>query len=335
MKRMKKIFDLLFAVVIVAVFMIAPHADTVITIDGYSFVEYSSGLGSLVGWDNSSDTLYVPAKVGGVYMAAIGDSAFNEDDYIKTLDITDATRLYSIGKFAFCDSVLEGYLNIPARVTNVGVAAFQHCNISELDFSSSSGIVPAQCFQYCENLHTVVLSDHITTIERYAFRGCAGLTNVTISATVTTINPTAFNGCEDLVIYCYAGSYAQQYAEEKGIEYELLIPPEDPTDPPTEPPTDAPTDAPTEPMTDAPTEAPTADGSYLLGDVDGNGDVDALDATLILRYCAGIDIKLPDDQVMHGDVDSDGDISVIDATLILRFVADIHTPYPIGESISG
>ena len=73
---------------------------------------------------------------------------------------------------------------------------------------------------------------------------------------------------------------------------------------------------------------------YLLGDADGDGEVDSPDVTVIQRYCAFIDTGIDEKTLMHGDVDHSGDLDIADATYIQRYLAFIDTPYPIGEWVS-
>ena len=71
---------------------------------------------------------------------------------------------------------------------------------------------------------------------------------------------------------------------------------------------------------------------YILGDADGSGEVDTLDATWIQR--ALNDYAVPDSfSETAADVDGDGEMSVIDVTFILRYCVGISTPYSIGETV--
>ena len=73
--------------------------------------------------------------------------------------------------------------------------------------------------------------------------------------------------------------------------------------------------------------------SYLLGDADGNGEVDIIDASIIQRFDAEYPISpdIPEGFEARADVDGDGDITIIDATLIQRYLAGMTVRYPIGE----
>lgn len=66
----------------------------------------------------------------------------------------------------------------------------------------------------------------------------------------------------------------------------------------------------------------TVTGDGVLGDVNGDGDVDALDAAEILRSDAGLK-TLEDNQKSLADVNNDGDVDALDAAKILQYDAGI------------
>ena len=61
---------------------------------------------------------------------------------------------------------------------------------------------------------------------------------------------------------------------------------------------------------------------YLLGDVNGDGQVTVVDATLIQKYIAGL-VTLSDTQKAAADVNNDGSVSVLDATQIQKYIAGL------------
>ena len=66
--------------------------------------------------------------------------------------------------------------------------------------------------------------------------------------------------------------------------------------------------------------------SYVLGDVDCDGDVDSVDAQLVLQYEADLISSLPCQ--LNGDVNVDGTINSIDAALILQYHAGLIDDLP-------
>ncbi len=65
----------------------------------------------------------------------------------------------------------------------------------------------------------------------------------------------------------------------------------------------------------------------ILGDVNGDGRTDNLDAAYVLRYDASL-ISLDALQLSMADVNGDGIANSLDAALILKFDADLITVFP-------
>ncbi len=94
----------------------------------------------------------------------------------------------------------------------------------------------------------------------------------------------------------------------------------------------------------AETPAPTLPpGSTIFGDVDCDGDVDAVDSLKTLRFVAGLSVSqtepCPDigsgGASLFGDVDCDGDIDAVDSLKILRFVAGLSVSQQPGCDLIG
>ena len=75
-------------------------------------------------------------------------------------------------------------------------------------------------------------------------------------------------------------------------------------------------------VTAIPFAAITASAADIKGDVDGNGQVTAIDARYILRYVAGLE-TLNDSQLAVADMDKNDEVTAIDARFILRQVAGL------------
>lgn len=83
--------------------------------------------------------------------------------------------------------------------------------------------VGLRAFYGCETLESAYLADTVTSIGGAAFYDCGeNFTSVTIPAGVNFIEQSAFYGNTNLVIKGYEGTYAQQFANTKGISFESL-----------------------------------------------------------------------------------------------------------------
>ena len=80
--------------------------------------------------------------------------------------------------------------------------------------------------------------------------------------------------------------------------------------------------------------AEKTDYPILLGDADGNGEIEVVDATFVQRFAANIPTPFSAVQLMRADVDGNGELDIVDATYIQRYLCQLNTPYPIGEVIS-
>ena len=143
-------------------------------------------------------------KLGGVDLgngvSSIGDYAFYDCAALEDLILSDNLR--TIGKRAFYNCTALTNVSLPSRVTSIGEYAFYNTGVTEID-------VPAG----------------VSAINNYTFAKCPNLNKVTLRRTVTSISTSAFNESPNVVIYCYNGSVAHNYAINNGIEYVILAEP--------------------------------------------------------------------------------------------------------------
>jgi len=79
-------------------------------------------------------------------------------------------------------------------------------------------------------------------------------------------------------------------------------------------------------ITFPPTEIPNPPVVY--GDVDGNGEIQAYDASLTLQNVVGL-VDFTELQITAADVDGNGQIQAFDASLILQFVVGLIDVFPV------
>ena len=146
------------------------------------------------------------AAQGGECGAEGGNVVWTLENGTVTISGTGAMADYSAvgepnkGPWLLCGEEVRNAV-ISDGVTNVGMRAFYGC----------------------ETLESAYLADTVTTIGGAAFYDCGeSFTSVTIPAGVNSIEQSAFYGNTNLVIKGYEGTYAQQFANTKGITFESL-----------------------------------------------------------------------------------------------------------------
>ena len=73
-----------------------------------------------------------------------------------------------------------------------------------------------------------------------------------------------------------------------------------------------------------------AKSQWIWGDVDGNGEVDIVDATFIQRILAMM-IEPTEGMITRGCVSGGDELSIIDATIIQRYLAMMTVSYPVDQ----
>ncbi len=178
--------------------------------------------------------------------------------YCKSLEgISIPNGVTTIGDYAFggCESLTS--IHIPASVTSIDSGFILDCNeITEITvapenmfFTSESGIlfnkdktmvirclpsksgdvtlpdrvtiIGEDAFYMCTEITSIELPEGVTDIGTGAFLCCNNLTILTIPDSVTNIDSLALVPFTGVVIHCNEGSYAQTFAEENQIKYEI------------------------------------------------------------------------------------------------------------------
>ena len=165
----------------------------------------------------------------------------------------DGTRLIA------CPCNKAGTYEIPQGVLEIGTHAFENCNdltavtipesvvsiegnpfdFAQLelklapenpDFSLIDGVLfdkaGAKLLVYPSGRpgDTYAVPEGTTEIGAFAFAGCRQLSNVTIPESVTAIESDSFWNCDNLRLYVWDESYAQQYAREHRMDFFYILP---------------------------------------------------------------------------------------------------------------
>ena len=145
----------------------------------------------------------------------IGVNAF--ETAIRNLSLPGSiTRL---PEQAFCNS-LYARIELPAKLTVIPAGMCKDSKmLTDIVIPETVTEIRENAFMNCIRLSRVNVPDNVTGIGENAFAGCQRLTQVRLPASLQQIADNAFDGCSPkLILFVPEGSYAQQWAESKGIK---------------------------------------------------------------------------------------------------------------------
>ncbi|MBQ5334391.1 MAG: leucine-rich repeat domain-containing protein, partial [Oscillospiraceae bacterium] len=140
----------------------AQAVDETVTVGDLTFTKNGT-YAVVTSCDKAAATVIIPAKVDGLPVTSIGNSAFSNCTGLTSITIPDGVT--SIGKLAFSSCTKLTSITVPDSVT---------C-ISELAFSS------------CTGLGSVKLGKSVKSIDKGTFKNCTRLRSIIIPESVTSI----------------------------------------------------------------------------------------------------------------------------------------------------
>ena len=255
------------------------------TDEGLKYRNVSKDTVAISGVSGAHENIVIPAEITEKTVVMIDDYAFRDNTTLKSIDMSAVSSGFSLGEGAFLNCKALEHVTVPPTVRYLYADLFRNCSsLESAELQAAVSEITENMFSGCAALKEFSVPDSVTTINRYAFAYCTDLQKVVIPQSVTEIAISAFYQSPNLTIYCYEGSYAQQYAEERDIPYVLIQ-------------------------------------TYETGDVDRDGALSITDVTLIQKYLAEL-ATLDADQLLLADYLSDGEVDIADATAIQIAIAD-------------
>lgn len=304
-------------------------ANALETYGDLTYIIGNNGTVKIIDCDESATDIVIPNEIDGVAVTSIEKNAFEYCLKLESVVIPDSVT--SIGDYAFSKCSALKSVEIPDSVTSIGDEAFAFCKLASVKIPDGIESINRFTFSYCTELTSIVIPDSVTDIASFAFgncenlaeikfsenlksigsdafKNCKNLKNITLPESLTNIGREAFYGCIELeeitilnpechiydgietisetaTICGYENSTAQEFAEKYNYKFKSLgeIPPQFATTTTTTYVTKA--------TTYAPKTTTTTTPATPKGDMNGDGKVDAVDASVILSYYAYLSTK--------------------------------------------
>lgn len=154
-------------------------------------------------------------------LSVIEDELFDGCIRLKEIELPKSLTVIGEASFAGCESLNR--VDIPDSVTLIRPAAFANCSkLEKVELSKKLVHIYSVTFMSCSELTNIIIPSGVESIRMGAFEFCDNLSTIVIPRSVTRIevmgNIVMYDGPK---IYCEAGTYAEQFAKEQNIEYEI------------------------------------------------------------------------------------------------------------------
>lgn len=253
---------------------------------------------------NACETITLPST-----MRIIGDDSFTSK-VLKTVNLNDG--LQAIGEGAFFSYGKIKNMTVPASVTYIGVQAIGYYPPDPDDPFVPSEVIP----------NFVIYGTSGTEAQTYADRNGIQFNSIASGTTVKGTAKSYLSADDTVTIQLVKSGVAVYETTVKGNSTDYSI-----------------SGVANGTYTMRVSKKSHADREYTvkvwsadvtqnveifpIGDVNSDGDISVVDATLVQKYIVGLE-KLTDLQKKSAEVNGDGEISVVDATLIQKYIVGLE-----------
>ena len=154
-------------------------------------------------------------------LKSIGYGAFENCESLKDIYIPDTVTRFESYVFKNCRGLQT--LHLPDGLTTIEKGMFYGCCALKKAFLSNKlkGIKD-EAFYDCSSMASPWIPNGLEVIGARAFWGCVSMKTIYLPESVQSIGENAFGNCGDLTIRGSVDSYAQKYALENNIPFEVV-----------------------------------------------------------------------------------------------------------------
>ena len=118
---------------------------------------------------------------------------------IREVVFEDASRITSIGSYAFQNCTALTEITLPEGLKSLGNYAFYNCtSLTAIAIPAGVTSLPDYCFQSCSALSRVTLPAGLKSLGNYVFPYCTSLTSIVLPEGITSLGNSVFYGCSAL-----------------------------------------------------------------------------------------------------------------------------------------
>ncbi len=165
----------------------------------FGFWQYKEGDYSnivITKYTGAEENVVIPSMIAGKKVTAIGNWAFEYNDWVISVNIPDTVTSIGYGSFQSCGNLTAIYGM--KNVVSISRYAFSNCgNLRSVSLGTALTSIGYYAFQNCVKLNGCVFPSTLTYLGIGSFEN-TGLTSVNVAASVE-MDRSAFNNCQNLV----------------------------------------------------------------------------------------------------------------------------------------
>ncbi|HNW87826.1 MAG TPA: leucine-rich repeat domain-containing protein [Candidatus Limiplasma sp.] len=191
--------------------------DTVSSGD-WLYLKQTDGTLALERYQGTATDVTVPVTLDGLTVTMVDSYCFPQD---TLLTITVPEGITTLATDAFLFSPVET-VSLSEGLKTIGDTAFFGCEgLTSLVIPSTVTSIGLGAFQGCNQLTEVTIPEGITALADNLLCDCTSLTRLTLPASVLAIGDLTLPENPALTLVAPEGSFAQQYAKEHNIAFEV------------------------------------------------------------------------------------------------------------------
>ena len=163
----------------------------------YLFTDKNENKIQISGYIGDASDVTIPSEIEGVPVVKVADSAFEENETISSVYISESVTELGNHAFKNCSNLTS--VNLPESLKTLGTYSFEECDkLEKVELPKSITKISEGAFYGCDKLSQVVSQGDLQYIEKNAFKNCVSIKEFDFGDVLKVIGERAFSGCSSL-----------------------------------------------------------------------------------------------------------------------------------------
>lgn len=160
----------------------------------FETADLDDGTISIKKYEGNEEILNIPAEIDGKKVTAIGDSAFEKNEYLMKVTLPEGVT--AVGKKAFRGCISLEEVSLPESCVSIGREAFFECkSMKKANLPKGITILESKVFCDCVSLESLTLPDGLVKIGNAALKNCDSLNELLLPDGLLSLGKESLYGC--------------------------------------------------------------------------------------------------------------------------------------------